>query len=80
MKRSAGPDLQSAIQFLSEAGLGEGSRALPPGRIDYESLSRLALEAGHEVSPEAVRDAFRLIMRARLAASRRPPPGDGGDR
>ncbi len=80
MKRSPGPDLQRAIQFLSSPDLAKGPRAPLPARPDYDCLARHASELGHELSPGAVREAFRQIMRARLVASRKLSGTDGDDR
>ena len=67
MKRPPGPDLQRAIRFLSGPGLAQ---APLPARPDYECLARRASDQGHDLSPDAVEEAFRLIMRARLVAMR----------
>ena len=71
MKRPTGPDIQRAIQFLSTAELAEGGETGLPGRPDYEFLARHACGLGHDITPGAVREAFRRIMRARLVASHR---------
>jgi hypothetical protein len=76
MKPTAGPELQRAIQFLSS--LAKGDRGPLPDRPDYEGLARLASEFGHELSPGAVKEAFRLLMRARLVALRTKPGNHGG--
>lgn len=68
MRRPSGPVLQQAIQFLSSPELAKGASL--PARPDYEELARRASELGHALSPDAVQEAFRLIMRARLVASR----------
>lgn len=75
MKRSPGSDLQRAIEFLSSPDLAKGQAPLP-ARPDYECLARLASELGHDLSPGAVQEAFRLIMRARLAVTRKLPEAD----
>lgn len=80
MKRSPGSDLQRAIEFLSNPDLAKGHQAPFPARPDYEYLARHASELGHELSPGAVQEAFRLIMRARLAVLRKLSHTDGGDR
>jgi len=69
MSRSPGSDLQRAVEFLSSPDLGEGA-PLPP-RPDYDFLARRASELGHDLSPGAVGEAFRLIMRARLVGQRK---------
>lgn len=71
MKRSSGSDLQRAIEFLSGPDLVKGRQAPLPPRPDYEFLARHASELGHDLSPSAVKEAFRLIMRARLVALQR---------
>ena len=71
MKPSPGPELQRAIEFLSSPDLAEGLPGPLPGRPDYESLARHASGLGHELSPGALEEAFRLIMRARLAIARK---------
>ncbi|HET9639685.1 MAG TPA: hypothetical protein VFP12_10795 [Allosphingosinicella sp.] len=76
MTRSPGPDLQRAIAFLSSLDLAKGHQAPLPARPDYECLARHASELGHELSPSAVQEAFRLIMRARLAVTRKLPEAD----
>lgn len=68
MKRTSGPELQRAILFLSRVDLAKGHQAPLPARPDYECLARRASELGHELSPSAVMEAFRLLMRARLVA------------
>jgi hypothetical protein len=68
MKRSPAADLQRAIEFLSGPDLAKGAPL--PARPDYEFLARRASEPGHDLSPGAVQEAFRLIMRARLVVSR----------
>ncbi len=77
MKRSPGSDLQRAIEWLSNPDLAQGTPL--PARPDYEFLARHASGPGHDLSPGAMREAFRLIMRARLVASRRRPHTDSGD-
>jgi hypothetical protein len=62
-------DLQRAIEFLSDPELATGTPL--PDRPDYESLARRASELGHDLSPDAAAEAFRLVMRARLVAARR---------
>lgn len=64
-------DIQRAIDFLSGpqlSGLPQGT--LPP-RPDYRALARLARNLGHDLSPDTVREAFRLMIRGRLAAASR---------
>jgi hypothetical protein len=80
MKRSPGLDLQRAIEFLSSQDLAKGHQGPFPARPDYEFLARYALELGYDLSPGAVQEAFRLIMRARLVALRRLTLGGGEDR
>lgn len=70
MMRTPGPELQRAIRFLSSADLTEGDRGPLSGRPDYEGLARRASELGHELSPGAVKEGFRLLMQARLVALR----------
>jgi hypothetical protein len=72
MTGDRGSEVQRAIAFLSSPELGDGrSWALPP-QPDYEALARRALELGHHLSPGAVEEAFRMMMRARLVPSRKP--------
>jgi hypothetical protein len=59
-------DVQRAIDFLSNPNLKDGQRAALPPQLDYEALARHARELGCDCSPEAVRGAFQLMMRARL--------------
>lgn len=73
MKGSPGPDLQRAIEFLSNPDLAKGLPAALPARPDYEFLARHACERGHDLSPDAVEEAFRLILRARLVLVRNLP-------
>lgn len=68
--RAPGPELQRAIQFLSSPDLAEGDRGAFAARPDYEGLARRASQLGHELSPGAVQEAFRMLMRARLVALR----------
>lgn len=77
MKRPPGSDLQRAIEFLSNPDLVKGHQAPFPARPDYEYLARHASELGHDLSPVAVQEAFRLIMRARLVALRKLSHTDG---
>jgi hypothetical protein len=79
MRRSSDPDLQQAIEFLSNPDLAKNLHAPIPGRPDYEYLARLASRLGHDLSPGAVKEAFRLIVRARLIASPKPRSA-GADR
>jgi hypothetical protein len=64
-------EIQRAIDFLSGPELEAMSASLPP-RPDYEALARLARGLGHELSPGAIREAFRTMMRARRLGSRKP--------
>lgn len=67
---SAGAEVQRAIDFLSAPELWGYPAATPPHHPDYEALAERARECGLEISPESLRQAFRLMMRARLFASR----------
>jgi hypothetical protein len=80
MKRSPGSDLQRAIEFLSSSDLAKGRQGPLPARPDYEFLARHASEHDHDLSPGAVEEAFRLIMRARLVALRKLSHAAGDDR
>lgn len=80
MKPSPSSDLQRAIEFLSNLDLAKGRQAPFPARPDYEFLARHASEPGQDLSPGAVQEAFRLIMRARLVVSRKLSHADGDDR
>lgn len=72
MSGPSGADVQRAIEFLSGPD-SAGLRRLPlPPRPDYERLARHAAELGHALPPDALREAFRLILRARLLASAHP--------
>jgi hypothetical protein len=62
----SGPDIQRAIDFLSGPASGKMQGEALPARPDYDAIARYAGELGHDLSPEAVREAFRLMMRARL--------------
>lgn len=66
MKRPPGPDVQRGIEFLSNPDLADGRKAPLPDRPDYQALARRASEHGHDLSPDALQEAFRLMMRARL--------------
>jgi hypothetical protein len=78
MKAPTGSDLQRAISFLSGPDVAKGTPL--PARPDYEFLARRASELGHDLSPGAVQEAFRLIMRARLVGLRTLSGSEGGDR
>ena len=80
MKRSPSSDLQRAIEFLSNPDLAKGHQAPLPARPDYEFLARHAFELGYNLSPSAVQEAFRLIMRARLVVLGKLSHTDGDDR
>jgi hypothetical protein len=75
VSRPSGSDLQRAVRFLSSPEFAKRSD-LPPNP-DYRFLAACASEPGHELSPEVLQEAFRLIMRARLVALRKP--GHGAD-
>lgn len=70
MKRLPSADLQRAIEFLSSPDFATEA-SLPP-HPDYESIARCASEAGAPLAPDVLREAFRLIMRARLVALSKP--------
>ncbi len=70
MTADRGSGVQRAIDFLSGSKSREMVPDTLPPRPDYQALARLALELGQDLSPDAVQEAFRLIMRARLAAVR----------
>ncbi|HYW14861.1 MAG TPA: hypothetical protein VE891_01725 [Allosphingosinicella sp.] len=80
MKRPLGPDLQRAIEFLSSPDLANSDQGSLPARPDYEILARHASGLGHDLSPDALREAFRVMMRARLMVLRKPPRTAGDDR
>jgi hypothetical protein len=80
MKRSPGSHLQGAIEFLSNPDLAKGHQAWLPARLDYGFLARHASGLGYDLSPGEVQEAFRLIMRARLVATRKLSQADGDDR
>lgn len=80
MKRPAASDVQRAIQFLSSPEFAGGRHGPLPARPDYEFLARQASGLGHNVSPGAVREAFRLIIRTRLVLPRGLSRSDGGER
>lgn len=65
-----GSDVQRAIEFLSGPDWTEGLQAALPPRPDYESLARHASGLGHDLSPDALKEAFRLVMGARLIGLR----------
>jgi hypothetical protein len=70
MKRSPRSDVQRAIEFLSDSDLF-GPHGVPlPARPDYQFLARQASDLGHDLPPDAVQQAFRLMMRARLLVMR----------
>lgn len=62
-------DVQRAIDFLSGPKLREMRLDTLPARPDYEVLAQRARELGHDLSPDTVREAFRLMMCVRLAAA-----------
>jgi hypothetical protein len=66
---SSSADLQQAILFLSRLPAGTDDRDSLPGTVNYAALARRARASGLDVSPGALEQAFRLIMRARLLAS-----------
>lgn len=58
--------LQQAISFYSHlqvSYLQDGAVA-PPG--DYEALAEVARERGYEVTADAMKTAFRILMTARI--------------
>lgn len=66
-------EVQRAIAFLSKvASAKDGEPPLPP-TPGYDALARRACASGCDVSAEAIEEAFRLIMRARLVARGRNP-------
>lgn len=79
MTAERGSDVQRAIAFLSSPEPGSIPRAALPPHPDYESLARHARDLGHDLSPGAIQEAFRLILRARLLASRKLSRIDGED-
>ena len=78
MNRPSGPDIQRAIEFLSTAALADAAEDSLPDRPDYDFLARRGSGLGHDVTPGAVKEAFRRIMIARLVASHKPWSGGGG--
>ena len=72
MNRPSGPDIQRAIEFLSTAALADVGEVSLPDWPDYDFLARRGSGPGHDVTPGAVKEAFRRIMSARLVASRKP--------
>jgi hypothetical protein len=61
-----GSEVQQALDLLSSPKLWERPAATLPHRPDYEALTERARLLGRDVSPAAIREAFRLLMRARL--------------
>ena len=72
MSGPRGSDVQRAIRFLSGPDSTAPDRLPLPPVPDYESLARHAAQLGHDLPPDALREAFRLIMRARLVALQGP--------
>jgi len=60
-------DVQAALDFLKCLPTLPPSTEIP-GKIDYGALSRVALDHGIDVDPDALAQAFRLLMRARTVA------------
>ncbi|HYI38912.1 MAG TPA: hypothetical protein VE053_01180 [Allosphingosinicella sp.] len=71
MSAGRGSGVQGAIDFLTGPELNDLPRAALPPRIDYDPLTRHARDLGYDLSPGALQEAFRLLMRARLLASRK---------
>ncbi|MEA3011129.1 MAG: hypothetical protein QOJ91_2821 [Sphingomonadales bacterium] len=63
-------EVQGAIDWLSGPDLQFLHWGVLPPQPDYESLARHARDSGHELSPDSIREAFRLMMAARLFARR----------
>lgn len=63
--------VQGAIDFLTGTALGDLPAAALPPRPDYEPLARHARDLGYDLSPGALQEAFRLLIRARLLATRK---------
>lgn len=72
MSAFRGSGIQGAIDFLTGPALGGLPRDALPPKADYEPLASHARDLGYDLSPDALQDAFRLLMRARLLASRKP--------
>ncbi len=79
MSAGHGSDVQRAIDFLSGPKLWEMAPAKLPHRPDYEALAQRARALGHDLSPGAIQEAFRLIIRVRLLASRKHSRIEGED-
>lgn len=63
-------EVQQAIDFLSNLDPREVSPAALPPRPDVDALVRIAEQRGLPVRGAALREGFRIMMRARLLASR----------
>jgi hypothetical protein len=63
-------EIQRAIDWLSGPDLQDLHRGVLPPHPDYDALARHARLSGRELSPDAIREAFRLMMAARLLARR----------
>jgi hypothetical protein len=63
--------LQTAIDFLSLVA-SDGGTAFDnlPGQIDYAVLASMAEERDYPAAAEDIEEAFRIVMRARLASRR----------
>lgn len=61
-------DVQAALDFLNRLPTLPPSTKIP-GKVDYGALSRMALERGIDVDPDALAQAFTLWMRARTIAA-----------
>lgn len=68
------PELQRALSFLSSSALTTtGDQSPLPAAPDYNALAQRARASGHDLSPSAIEEAFRLVMCARLAVLGKTP-------
>lgn len=77
MRASNLRDIQTALDFFRHLRQRpEQVRGLAdlPARIDYEAVAAMARQNGFVVSPPAVAEAFRLMMRARRSAATSAKP------
>lgn len=61
--------LQDALDFLKRVNRVELAATVPP-QIDYPSIVAFAATQGIALDARAVAEAFRLLIQARLVASR----------
>ncbi len=75
---TSGPnsDVQRAIDYLTTCAPNDLQGAKLSDWPCYESLAQAAHDRGHDLSPDSLRTAFQLMMRARLFTQQRNPPNE----